>query len=85
MEAKNAETINGWLVEYVGKLLDVDPATIDVNVPIERFGLDSAAAIELVSELGDWLKVDLEPTIVFDHRTIRSLAEHVASVGAGVS
>jgi acyl carrier protein len=76
---KTAGTIQDWMVAYLAMLLATESSKIDIDIPVERYGLDSAAAIELVSELADWLKIDLEPTIVFDHRTIRGLAEHIVA------
>ena len=82
MKTVTADAIQDWLVGYLARLLDMEPAKVDLDTPVERFGLDSAAAIELVSELADWLKIELEPTIVFDHRTVRGLAGHVAANGS---
>ncbi len=82
MQTRTTEAIQEWLVAYMAKLLDMEAGKVDLDTPVERYGLDSAAAIELVSELADWLGVELEPTIVFDHRTIRALAGHVAGNGS---
>ena len=79
MQTKTTDAIQDWLVAYLAKLLDMEPAKVDVDTPVERYGLDSAASIELVSELADWLEIELEPTIVFDHRTIRGLAGYVGA------
>ncbi len=85
METRTVDAIQGWLVGYLARLLDVDASKVDVDKPVDRYGLDSAAAIQLVAELGEWMKVELEPTIIFDYRTVRKLADHVASTsGASV-
>jgi acyl carrier protein len=38
-------------------------------------GVDSLGATELVSTLGDNMSIELEPTVLFDHPTIESLAK----------
>ncbi len=79
MPTRTTDAIRDWLVDYVARLLNVDASKVDIDRPIERYGLDSAAAVELVAELAEWLGLDVEPTIIFDYRTIRKLAEHVAA------
>jgi acyl carrier protein len=47
---------------------------------MENFGLGSKDATGLVAELDSWLHVELPITIVYEHETIKSLADHVATV-----
>ena len=49
------------------------------DAPLMGPGLDSIAAVDLVSSLGDLLSTTVEPTALFDHPTIESLARHFAS------
>ena len=49
------------------------------DAPLMGAGLDSLSAVDLVSSLGDLLSTTLEPTALFDHPTIGSLAQHFAS------
>ena len=52
---------------------------IDMNAPLMSAGLDSLAAVELVSTLASRLKVDIESTALFDYPTLDSLANFVSS------
>ena len=52
---------------------------IDMNAPLMSAGLDSLAAVELVSTLASRLKVNIESTALFDYPTLDSLANFVSS------
>jgi acyl carrier protein len=71
--------IEEWLVSYLSQLLEVDSSEIDLKVPLERYGLDSSAAVGLTGDLENFLGRDLEPTILYDYTTIAALSEHLAS------
>lgn len=47
------------------------------NAPLMSAGLDSIAAVDLVSTLSQRLGVELEPTALFDHPTIGSLIKYL--------
>ena len=49
------------------------------DAPLMGAGLDFIAAVDLVSRLGHHLSASIEPTALFDHPTIGSLARHFAS------
>ncbi|WP_041233534.1 acyl carrier protein [Cylindrospermum stagnale] len=69
--------IQNWLANYLVEQLDLNPARVDVSIPFERYGIDSAAAIVLVGDLKDWLEIDLEPTLIYDYPSIEELARHL--------
>ena len=75
------EEIQDWLVGFVAALLEVEPAMIDVAMPFEQLGVDSATTLVLSADLEEWLGLELSPVEVFRYPTIRSLTERVA-VGA---
>jgi len=68
------DALERWLAELVASAADLDPAAIDVEARFDRYGIDSAAAISLTEELEQELGVPLEPTVLYDHPTIRSLS-----------
>ncbi|MBD6618040.1 acyl carrier protein [Komarekiella sp. 'clone 1'] len=74
----NAE-IQAWLISYLSELLEIDQSEIDVNVPFERYGLDSSAAIGLTGDLENLLGYELEPTILYDYPTIEVLSEQLVA------
>ena len=48
-----------------------------VDTPLMGAGLDSIAAVDLVSTLSQRLDTELEPTALFDYPTIESLAKYL--------
>jgi acyl carrier protein len=78
---RSALEIQTWIVDYLAKLLEVDPADVDVTIPFDRYGLDSAAAVGLTGELEDWLGHEMDPTLLYDYPTIESLVQYlIASI-----
>ncbi|EAZ89249.1 acyl carrier protein [Crocosphaera chwakensis] len=72
--------IQSWLMSKLAELLEVDPNQLDITVPFESYGLDSESAIVLSGELQDWLKCDLEPTLLFDYPTIEAVSEYLVKI-----
>jgi len=74
--------IGNWLADYVGELIHAPGAEIDRDGTFDSFGLDSAAAIGITGELEQWLGIRIDPYVVDDHPTIRSLSLHLAALVA---
>jgi acyl carrier protein len=73
----NATEIETWMISYIAEVIEVDPSKVDVKVPFDRYGLDSSVAIALTNELEEWLKIELDPTLLYDYPTIDALAQHL--------
>ena len=72
-----ATEIEQWLVGRVvayGKM-QADDFTIDT--PLAELGLDSVYALTLCGDIEDEFELEVDPTIVWDHPTIRELAEGI--------
>lgn len=76
----NQDDVTQWIKEYVARLLGLDSEGIETDVPFERYGLDSTAAVGLSGDLGELLKLKLDANVIFNYPTIGALAEHVTSV-----
>jgi len=50
------------------------------DAPLMGAGLDSIAAVELISTLSQNLNIEIEPTALFDYPTIASLAKYFAGL-----
>ena len=50
------------------------------DAPLMGAGLDSIAAVELISTLSQNLNIEIEPTALFDYPTIASLAKYFAGM-----
>ncbi|HEX8109876.1 MAG TPA: acyl carrier protein [Kofleriaceae bacterium] len=73
--------IQDWLTLSISRLIHVDPSDLDVNVSFDRYGLDSAAAVELTGDLERWLGRKLTPTLFYDYLTIRAVSAYLAVAG----
>jgi acyl carrier protein len=71
--------IQDWLVSFVADLLAVADDEIDVRMPWDSLGVDSATTLVIAAELGDVLERELSPTEVLDQGTIESLAAHLSA------
>lgn len=74
----NAPEIERWLHARLAAELGVEPADLDATEPLTRYGLDSATAMQISGELGEILSRAVDPSLVFDHPDIRSLAASLA-------
>ncbi len=75
----SSEEIQTWIVSYLAELLELEADEIDVTLPFDSYGLDSAVAVGMTGELEDWMGRKLDPTLLYDYPTIRSFAQQLAS------
>ena len=67
--------------EIVGKTVKTLLGTeVPHDAPLMGAGLDSIAAVELISTLSQNLNIEIEPTALFDYPTIASLAKYFAGM-----
>lgn len=76
--ASKAEAIQGWLIDKLAALLEIEPNQIDVGQDFEEYGLESAEAINLSGDLEDFLGCRLPPTLLWDYQNIEALAQYLA-------
>ncbi|MBD2153044.1 acyl carrier protein [Leptolyngbya sp. FACHB-16] len=74
----SAAEIQAWITTYLADLLEIEPDEIDVTVPFDCYGLDSAVAVGMTGDLEDWLGQKLDPTLLYDYPTVESFAHHLA-------
>lgn len=66
-----------FLKQELSKFLSSKPEAIDIEIPFEKYGLDSAKAVLMVGKLEDLLDVELPSTLLWDYNNIKSLSEHL--------
>lgn len=69
-----------YIKSYLSQLMDIPADDIDVDSPLERYGLDSIGAAGLSGHLSEALKIELSPDMAYDYPTISSITEYVASL-----
>jgi acyl carrier protein len=77
-EASCEAALRAWLVREVAKVLQVSESDIDVDAPIDSFGLDSLVLFTMTGELAERLGRDLPATLLFEVPTINELVELLA-------
>lgn len=75
IEALIRDWLSQWLISRVG----IEPVEIESDRRFDDYGLDSLTAVELSGELEDWSGVELTPANAWEHPTIASMAQWVAS------
>ena len=79
-EPMTATQIQNWLVKYLAEELEITPDEVDVTIPFDDYGLDSYTAVGISGDLEDWLGCKLDPTLLYDYPTIKTLSQHLASI-----
>ncbi|MEP1061962.1 MULTISPECIES: acyl carrier protein [Cyanophyceae] len=76
--SRTEKEIQNWLISYLSTSLGIDSTELDITSNLERYGLDSLAAVGMTSELEDWLGHEVDPTITHDYPTIASISQYLA-------
>jgi acyl transferase domain-containing protein/NADP-dependent 3-hydroxy acid dehydrogenase YdfG len=66
------------LTKELGGILQVPADSIDVEASFDELGLDSTSLVETAQRLEQSFHVELYPTLLFEHSTVRRLAAHFA-------
>lgn len=77
--ASRAEAIQGWLIDKLAEVLEIEPSQIDISQDFEEYGLESAEAINLSGDLEEYLGSRLPPTLLWDYQNIEALAQYLAN------
>ena len=77
-ELPSAAEIQVWIASYLAQLLEIDPDEVNVTIPFDQYGLDSAAAVGMTGDLEDWVGRKIDPTLLYDYPTVEALAQHLA-------
>ncbi|MFE9857850.1 HAD-IIIC family phosphatase [Streptomyces sp. NPDC005780] len=78
------EDVEAWLAEAVSRTAGIEPAQVGLDRPMADFGLGSRELMTLGVRLSRALGRRLDPTLVYDHPTITSIARAVSHAGPGL-
>jgi acyl-CoA synthetase (AMP-forming)/AMP-acid ligase II/acyl carrier protein len=73
-----AAEIAGWLKGWIAREFRRDQDGIAATDRFSEFGMGSVTAMMLTGALGQWLGVELSPTLLWDHPTIGDLSAHLS-------
>jgi len=74
--------IEAWLAAHVAEVAGIAPEAVDPRLPFVHFGLDSKQAVRMSGRLEEVLGVPVDPTLVYEHPDIASLAAKLAGEAA---
>ena len=74
------DKLTDYIKSYLSQLMEIPANEIDVDSPLERYGLDSIGAAGLSGHLSEALKVELSPDMAYDYPTISAITEYLASI-----
>jgi acyl-CoA synthetase (AMP-forming)/AMP-acid ligase II/acyl carrier protein len=73
------EEIQTWLLGLLAKQFGIPPAEIDPQASFATLGLGSVQAVEMATQLADWLRFPVPSVIAWDHPTIEAIARHLST------
>ncbi len=73
-QVTNLSVVESWLVAYLADILEIETDKIEVNTPIEEYGLDSKTALGMIADLEDEFDCEIDPSLVYESPTIQSLS-----------
>jgi thioester reductase-like protein len=74
----NAQDIQNWMVSQLAEQLNIEPEEIDIQEPLDTYGLDSAEAMILASKAQDLLGFELPLNLLWLYPNIEGLSERLA-------
>ena len=76
-------TLTDTIKSYLSQLTDIPIERIDVDAPLEHYGLDSIGAAGLSGHLSEKLDIELSADMAYEHPTIASMTRHIAELMHG--
>ena len=74
-----AEEIQEWLVEQIADQIGHDPDDIDIQLPFNRYGLDSVQAMAITSLGQQQFGVKFSPLVMWNYPNVASLSEYLVN------
>jgi len=69
--------VQNQIISVVSKVLRKDSNTIRAEHEFNQYGMDSIAITELSMELNEYYGIELNPTVLFEHKTIKSFSNYL--------
>lgn len=77
-QSMSAEDIQDWLAAQVAEQLGVDPDEIDIRLPFDSYGLDSAQTMSIAHLGKQYFGLQLSPLVIWNYPNIESLSQYLA-------
>jgi acyl carrier protein len=79
------ESVRQWLTGKIAEYRKLDAATIESDVPLANYGLDSVIAVTLTVDVEERYDLVLEPDTFWEYSTIDLLADLIATQLSGAA
>lgn len=76
-ETITKDEIRERMVDMVARALQTSPQEIRCDILFSKLGVDSMAVVDMAGQLEKWLRMEIEPTAVWDYPTIDAMAAHL--------
>lgn len=85
VHADSSASVEAWLRRWVADELQIDVSTVDATASVRDYGLDSVAAVRLVTELEQVLGHRVDVSLLWREPSIRSLSRALDAGGHALS
>lgn len=72
--------VKAWLSEYLSREHAIDPDRVRLKTTFSELGIDSATGVAMTLDVGQWLEIEIEPTVIFDYPTVELFCSHVEHI-----
>lgn len=69
-----------WIENYFVTVFDIAAQEVDHAASFGDFGLSSAELLGLCSDLGRWLRVEIDESALYQHSSIAQLSDHLIAL-----
>ncbi|GIF02274.1 acyl carrier protein [Paractinoplanes rishiriensis] len=69
--------IADWLTERVAYYLETPAEGVDRSAQLSDLGFDSVYAMTLSGDIEEWLNIEIDATVAWDHPTVLALAGYL--------
>lgn len=76
-EPMSIAEVQDWLAEQIGEQLGIEADDVDIKVPFNRYGLDSAQAMAIATLGKQRFGLEISPLIIWNCPTIDSLSDYI--------
>jgi acyl carrier protein len=77
-EPMTAEDIQNWLASQIAEQLGVEVDEIDIKLPFDSYGLDSAKTMSIANLGNQYFGLQLSPILLWNYPNIESLSQYLA-------
>ena len=77
--ARSEAEIRDFCLDYLRKTLAIPADEVVAEASLAQLGLDSGNSVHFLVGLEEWLERELDPEVLYQHRTVADLARHLAA------